>query len=406
MESNELVKIKDMLDKGEAVEAYEYCEKLLSSEWGLEDDELMEKVALQQIRCIVRLIPLAAFFKEIVEDDEGNIIHISNEEYDEIYEMLHGAILSSTGLHTAMSSNGKQEKFDYLCEQIHIIINDEFLRQLDSYIETIIDDDTRLRFSAYRKGYICLKWKVTMSMAEASDIVNLEYHSNSHFKEIDAVIRDKLYQQARNLHSLILSKTDEFPYFTDENVGFLYINAHYALEQSLPNAKDDIETRVARLKDFINLNCDALNSIWVFKGQRVSLICTENTRELYYNEIVETEAEIKKYEPNYTCPPVNRKMFSTLENNTNSGCYVATAVYGSYDCPQVWTLRRYRDDTLAETWYGRAFIKTYYAISPTLVKWFGHTEWFKKMWQGKLDHFVAKLQANGVESTPYEDKEW
>ena len=28
------------------------------------------------------------------------------------------------------------------------------------------------------------------------------------------------------------------------------------------------------------------------------------------------------------------------------GCYVATAVYGSYDCPEVWTLRRYRDDTL------------------------------------------------------------
>lgn len=90
----------------------------------------------------------------------------------------------------------------------------------------------------------------------------------------------------------------------------------------------------------------------------------------------------------------------------NEGCYVATAVYGSYNCPQVWTLRRYRDYTLTETWYGRAFIRTYYAISPTLVKWFGHTAWFKKMWQGKLDRMVAKLQANGVESTPYEDKEW
>ena len=50
-------------------------------------------------------------------------------------------------------------------------------------------------------------------------------------------------------------------------------------------------------------------------------------------------------------------------NNQNfGGCYVATAVYGSYDCPQVWTLRRYRDYTLAETWHGRAFIRTYYAI--------------------------------------------
>lgn len=90
----------------------------------------------------------------------------------------------------------------------------------------------------------------------------------------------------------------------------------------------------------------------------------------------------------------------------SGGCYVATAVYGSYDCPQVWTLRRYRDYTLAETWYGRAFIKTYYSISPTLVKWFGHTEWFKNMWKGKLDRMVSELQAEGVESTPYEDRTW
>ena len=96
-----------------------------------------------------------------------------------------------------------------------------------------------------------------------------------------------------------------------------------------------------------------------------------------------------------------------LKPKSSSGCcYVATAVYGSYDCPEVWTLRRFRDDTLAETWYGRAFVKTYYAISPTLVKWFGHTEWFKKMWRGTLDRMVNKLQTKGFESTPYEDKEW
>lgn len=94
------------------------------------------------------------------------------------------------------------------------------------------------------------------------------------------------------------------------------------------------------------------------------------------------------------------------EKKATGGCYVATAVYGSYDCPQVWTLRRYRDYTLAETWYGRAFIHTYYAISPTLVKWFGHTEWFKKMWKGKLDRMVANLKADGVEDTPYEDRKW
>ena len=113
----------------------------------------------------------------------------------------------------------------------------------------------------------------------------------------------------------------------------------------------------------------------------------------------------KYYKPDYT------SLFETVKKpvkpaTPSGGCYVATAVYGSYDCPQVWTLRRFRDYTLAETWYGRAFIRTYYAISPTLVKWFGHTEWFKKMWKGKLDRMVANLNAEGVEDTPYEDRIW
>lgn len=88
------------------------------------------------------------------------------------------------------------------------------------------------------------------------------------------------------------------------------------------------------------------------------------------------------------------------------GCYVATAVYGSYDCPQVWTLRRYRDFTLATSWYGRAFICIYYAISPTLIEWFGETAWFKKLWKPKLDSLVNRLNASGIPDTPYIDRNW
>lgn len=86
-----------------------------------------------------------------------------------------------------------------------------------------------------------------------------------------------------------------------------------------------------------------------------------------------------------------------------SGCYIATCVYGSYDCPQVWTLRRYRDMTLSNTWYGRCFIKVYYFISPILVKWFGNQTWFKKCWRRFLDHKVEFLQSLGIENTPYTD---
>ncbi len=96
----------------------------------------------------------------------------------------------------------------------------------------------------------------------------------------------------------------------------------------------------------------------------------------------------------------------TRTTKSSGGCYVATAVYGSYDCPEVWTLRRFRDNTLAETWYGRAFIRVYYAVSPKLVKWFGNAEWFKKLWKPALDHMVEKLNERGVQNIPYDDRAW
>ena len=90
----------------------------------------------------------------------------------------------------------------------------------------------------------------------------------------------------------------------------------------------------------------------------------------------------------------------------SGGCYVATAIYGSYDCPQVWTLRRYRDFTLAKNVFGRAFVRMYYAISPTIVTLFGKTKWFTRILRGVLDRKVRKLRKTGVTDTPYEDRQW
>lgn len=126
-------------------------------------------------------------------------------------------------------------------------------------------------------------------------------------------------------------------------------------------------------------------------------------KDLQTTEVNRLIGEIKSKNPSYIPPEI--KTWKT-KNKASGGCYVATAVYGSYDCPQVWTLRRYRDDTLAKTWHGRAFIHTYYAISPTLVKWFGNTDWFRNMWKPKLDKMVSNLNSEGVENTPYEDKKW
>ena len=100
----------------------------------------------------------------------------------------------------------------------------------------------------------------------------------------------------------------------------------------------------------------------------------------------------------------NPDLIGTGYTNTDSdGCYIATCVYGSYDCPQVWVLRRFRDETLKRTAPGRAFVRCYYAVSPTLVRRFGKTTLFRKFWRKALDRLVGRLKEKGVADTRYED---
>ncbi|MBQ9414296.1 MAG: hypothetical protein IJU16_04125 [Clostridia bacterium] len=160
------------------------------------------------------------------------------------------------------------------------------------------------------------------------------------------------------------------------------------------------QDNVGRYKGLIVMRT-ALTTAFSYKygeyGYVADRSLTLEAKNQHIDVIMQYHQKIKEIDPTYVIPqrPVAKK-----------GCYVATAVYGSYDCPQVWTLRRYRDDRLAKTRRGRAFIHTYYAISPTLVKWFGDTTWFKQMWQGKLDRMVQRLNEEGVENTPYNDRPW
>lgn len=62
--------------------------------------------------------------------------------------------------------------------------------------------------------------------------------------------------------------------------------------------------------------------------------------------------------------------YSSSRNSSSSsgGCYIATMAYGSYEHPQVMELRKFRDNTLSKSSFGRGFIKTYYKYSPKLVE--------------------------------------
>ncbi|MBQ8703019.1 MAG: TFIIB-type zinc finger domain-containing protein [Bacteroidales bacterium] len=143
---------------------------------------------------------------------------------------------------------------------------------------------------------------------------------------------------------------------------------------------------------------DAASYVWkeaiVIHNQYLPYLADKDGNKKKMTEYAE---RIRKYDNTYQMPQFNE---------SSGACYVATAVYGSYDCPQVWTLRRYRDYTLAQTWYGRGFVHLYYAISPTLVRCFGETGWFKAFWKRILDRMVHRLNEEGVSDTRYLDRNW
>jgi len=77
---------------------------------------------------------------------------------------------------------------------------------------------------------------------------------------------------------------------------------------------------------------------------------------------------------------------------SDSGCYVATMAYGSYDAPQVLILRQFRDRFLQKFGAGRAFIRWYYANSPSFVAKHRSKQWLHKSLRFFLNIFVALLK--------------
>jgi tetratricopeptide (TPR) repeat protein len=165
----------------------------------------------------------------------------------------------------------------------------------------------------------------------------------------------------------------------------------------------------------------ALGGLAIARGDRTAaLTWLERAAELGEPHAIRALQDLRASAPHGTVPrsTANDIAGSTSArrapgSSTNSattgkqkgGCYVATAVYGSYDCPEVWVLRRWRDNRLASSSSGRRFIRLYYRFSPTVVRVVGNERWFAYAVRRPLDRFVARLLAAGYSSLPYSDEE-
>ena len=116
-----------------------------------------------------------------------------------------------------------------------------------------------------------------------------------------------------------------------------------------------------------------------------------------------TASYSKPSAPSSYSKPVSSPASTSYQNTSNGtnttpqqpakeeGCYIATAVYGSYDAPQVMTLRRFRDDTLRNSAFGRWFIRTYYRLSPPITEKLKNAKLINSLVRSLLEKWVARL---------------
>lgn len=67
-----------------------------------------------------------------------------------------------------------------------------------------------------------------------------------------------------------------------------------------------------------------------------------------------------------------------LKPASSTGCFVATACFGSYDAPEVRTLREFRDLHLSKSALGRIFVDLYYRVGPRAARFLDRHIWLKK----------------------------
>lgn len=87
------------------------------------------------------------------------------------------------------------------------------------------------------------------------------------------------------------------------------------------------------------------------------------------------------------------------QKKVNSGCFIATACYGNYNSTEVLVLRKFRDETLLKTFFGKIFVSFYYLISPFFAKLISKSDLLKKYTRKFfLDPIVAALKKSNYEA--------
>lgn len=197
----------------------------------------------------------------------------------------------------------------------------------------------------------------------------IETAENKHLAQ--TISRDTLQnidprEQIKNRYGLILEKPGK-------GEQWFFGTVHNRNERSVEKEVWDIFSTTPRVRRVQILNFvvevtdasgDTIDQIPIeVRGMEISGYLPENG-----HPVAVCGARNAKDQVVHTYKVINLHTRSSLSVVPEKDCFIATAVYGSIDSPQVQQLRAFRDYKLMQTWLGRKIVRMYYRYSPTIAE--------------------------------------
>lgn len=166
-----------------------------------------------------------------------------------------------------------------------------------------------------------------------------------------------------------------YGYILSNNNEEHYFNIQAVHGEQLPEAGDIVEftayqgnkslnaKHIHVLTDKISATQNAVHDT-SHKIKEPKVRCLSCNRKMVPMVVYEQHVVLKgTYASHSICPHC-----STTYQQLEDGCFIASAIYNDRLAEDVIALRRFRDESLAQSIYGRAFIRYYYRVSPQIAR--------------------------------------
>jgi uncharacterized repeat protein (TIGR01451 family) len=140
----------------------------------------------------------------------------------------------------------------------------------------------------------------------------------------------------------------------------------------------------------LNITSDLFQNYTETEFQMDISVSTSDVDYLPANDLTETMAFANDFS---NCDESN---FPGLGSIGPSGCFIATAAYGSALDPHLDSLRYFRDSYLLTNYPGRAIVAFYYKYSPPLADFIADRDWLRAIVRAVLTPIIYAIEYPGI----------